>query len=145
MDYLNHNLEGLRHTCTALAAAVKDASGGVLLLKESREGSVSAMCEGQWIHSAYDPRKEAKAWAKAQLREWQAGEVAVVLGVGLLYHVEALAAVKGGIMSGPDRYCGCSNCRWNRIPMVRRPCSVPWIGFYQVRRKLWSWGLVATR
>lgn len=94
MDYLNHNLEGLRYTCPALAAAVKDAPGGVFTLKESREGSISAMCEGQWIHSAYDPRKEAKAWAEAQLREWQAGEVAVVLGVGLLYHVEALVAVK---------------------------------------------------
>lgn len=94
VDYLNHNLEGLQRTCLALAAAVRDASGGVLMLKESREGSVSAMCEGQWIHSAYDPRKEAKGWAEAQLREWQAGELAVVLGVGLLYHVEALAAVK---------------------------------------------------
>jgi spore maturation protein CgeB len=49
---------------------------------------------GQWVHSAYDPRKEAKAWAEAQLREWHAGEIAVVLGVGLLYHVEALAALK---------------------------------------------------
>lgn len=94
MDYLTLNLEGLRHTCPALAAAVKDSPGGVLTLKESREGSVSAMCEGQWIHSAYDPRKEAKTWAEAQLRDWQAGEIAVVLGVGLLYHVEALAAVK---------------------------------------------------
>jgi spore maturation protein CgeB len=94
VDYLNHNLEGLQRTCLALAAAVRDASGGVLMLKESREGSVSAMCEGQWIHSAYDPRKEAKGWAEAQLREWQAGELVVVLGVGLLYHVEALAAVK---------------------------------------------------
>ncbi len=94
MDYLNHNLEDLRRTCPALAAAVKDSPGGVLTLKESREGSVSAMCEGQWIHSAYDPRKEAKAWAEAQLREWQAGELAVVLGVGLLYHVEALVALK---------------------------------------------------
>ncbi|MBH0206598.1 MAG: glycosyltransferase [Nitrospira sp.] len=94
MDHLNHNLEDLRRTCPALAAAVKDSPGEVLTLKESREGSVSAMCEGQWIHSAYDPRKEAKAWAEAQLREWQAGELAVVLGVGLLYHVEALVALK---------------------------------------------------
>ena len=94
MDYVTHNLESLRHTCPALAAVVKDASGGVLTLEESREGSVSARCAGQWIHSAYDPRKEAKAWAEAQLREWHAGEIAVVLGVGLLYHVEALAALK---------------------------------------------------
>lgn len=94
MESITHNLEVLRRTCPALAAAVKDAPGGVLTLKPSREGSVSAMCEGQWIHSAYDPRKEAKTWAEAQVREWQAGELAVVFGGGLLYHVEALAVLK---------------------------------------------------
>jgi spore maturation protein CgeB len=91
MDYLTNNLNGLRRMCPALAAGVTDSPGGLITLKESREGSVSAMYEGQWIHSAYDPRKEARTWAEAQLREWKAGEMAVVLGVGLLYHVEALA------------------------------------------------------
>lgn len=94
MDYLTNNLESLRNTSPALAGAVKDSPGGILTLKESREGSVSAMCGGQWIHSAYDPRREARAWAEAQLLEWKAAELGVVFGVGLLYHVEALAALK---------------------------------------------------
>jgi spore maturation protein CgeB len=46
------------------------------------------------VHSGYDPRKEAQAWAEDQSREWKAGELGVVFGVGLLYHVEALVARK---------------------------------------------------
>lgn len=64
----------------------------------SREGSVTAKYGDQWIHSAYDPRKEARMWGEAQLKEWRSGEIGVVLGVGLLYHVEALA-----VMSTDDR------------------------------------------
>lgn len=94
MDYLSQNLEGLRNTFPALMQAVKDCGGGLLTMTASREGSASATHDGQWVHSSYDPRKEARAWADAQLREWQAGEIGVVLGVGLLYHVEALAAIK---------------------------------------------------
>lgn len=52
------------------------------------------MCDGQWIHSSYDPKKEAVGWAEAQLKEWNEGEIGVVVGVGLLYHVEALMAAK---------------------------------------------------
>jgi spore maturation protein CgeB len=94
VDYLTQNLEGLRKTFPALMEAAKNSRGGVLTITPSREGSASATHEGQWIHSSYDPRKEARAWAEAQVREWKAGEIGVVLGVGLLYHVEALAAIK---------------------------------------------------
>ncbi|MGZ8364956.1 MAG: glycosyltransferase family protein [Nitrospira sp.] len=52
------------------------------------------MYQGQWVHSAYDPKKEARSWAEQQVKEWKTGEWGVVLGVGLLYHVEALALVK---------------------------------------------------
>lgn len=94
MNYLGQNLEGLHKTFPALKSALLDCPGGVLAITPSREGSPSATHAGQWLHSAYDPRKEARAWAEAQLREWNEGEFGVVLGVGLLYHVEALAAIK---------------------------------------------------
>lgn len=94
MTYLRENLEGLRKTVPAFVEAVVSSSGGRLSVCASREGSVTAKGDGQWVHSAYDPRKEARAWAEAQLREWKEGELAVVLGVGLLYHVEALAVIK---------------------------------------------------
>ena len=94
MEYLNQNLTMLRQTAPDLAAAVKESAGGVLSIVSSREGAPSATYHGQWVHSAYDPKKEARAWAEQQVGEWKAGELGVVLGVGLLYHVEALALVK---------------------------------------------------
>lgn len=94
MEHLNQNLEILRRRFPTFVGAVKESHGGVLTIVPSREGSPSATYQGQWVHSAYDPRKEARAWAEQQVREWKEGELGIVLGVGLLYHVEALAAVK---------------------------------------------------
>ena len=94
MAYLDTNLEGLRKTFPDLVSAVQTRAGGTLSIAPSREGSPSAQYDGHWLHSAYDPRKEAKAWAEAHAKDWLAGELGVVLGVGLLYHVEALAAIK---------------------------------------------------
>jgi spore maturation protein CgeB len=94
VEYLNQNFERLRQTYPELIGAVKESRGGVLTIVPSREGLPSATHQGQWVHSAYDPQKEARAWAEQQVQEWKAGEVGVVLGVGLLYHVEALALVK---------------------------------------------------
>ncbi len=94
MSYVRENLEGLRKTVPAFVEAVMSSAGNRLSMSSSREGSVTAKCDGQWVHSAYDPRKEAGTWAEAQRCEWKEGELGVVLGVGLLYHVEALAAIK---------------------------------------------------
>lgn len=96
MSCLLENLERLGHTDPALADAVRSAPGGVLWLLPSREGAVTAKCGDRWIHSSYDPRKEAHSWANAQLKEWKDNEIGVVFGVGLLYHVEALALLKQG-------------------------------------------------
>ncbi|MBH0198480.1 MAG: glycosyltransferase [Nitrospira sp.] len=94
MTYVRENLEGLRKTVPAFVEAVMSSAGNRLSMSSSREGSVTATCDGQWVHSAYDPRKEARTWAEAQRCEWKEGELGIVLGVGLLYHVEALAAIK---------------------------------------------------
>lgn len=93
MGHLNHNVERLRQRWPALVSALQESAGGLLTTTASREGSPSATYQGQWVHSAYDPRKEATSWAEQQVGEWKPGELAVVLGVGLLYHIEALAQV----------------------------------------------------
>ena len=90
MEYLNQNLEHLRQSRAELVEAIRNSAGGALTVVPSREGTPSATHQGQWVHSAYDPKKEARSWAEQQLKEWKPEEVAVVLGVGLLYHVEAL-------------------------------------------------------
>lgn len=94
MELLHTNLDGIRRTFPDLVSALLESPGGRLTITSSREGSPSAKQDEHWIHSAYDPRTEARSWADLQTKEWQAGELGVVLGVGLLYHIEALAAVK---------------------------------------------------
>ncbi len=93
MGYFHQNVERLRQKWPALVTAVRESVGGVLAVVASREGFPSATHQGQWVHSAYDPRKEAQSWAEQQVGEWKTGELGVVLGVGLLYHIEALAQV----------------------------------------------------
>ncbi|MDR4494359.1 MAG: glycosyltransferase [Nitrospirales bacterium] len=56
----------------------------------SKSGIPAAMVNHHWIHSAYDPQKEAERWAVQQLKNCRPGEVLLIFGVGLLYHVEAL-------------------------------------------------------
>lgn len=73
-----------------LVAKVREAEGGVLQIREARNGLPTALVNGRWLHSGYDPVREGTAWAETQGRTVQSGEVAVVWGVGLLYHVEAL-------------------------------------------------------
>lgn len=78
-----------------LAAQIRASSGGLLEIKESRNGMATATCGGRWVHSSYDPRQEAERWAEGHLAAWQPNETAVILGVGLLYHVEALCRRSG--------------------------------------------------
>ena len=53
-------------------------------------GLPTAECHGRRIHSAYDPVREAHTWADSQTVSDHSHETIVVLGIGLLYHVEAL-------------------------------------------------------
>ncbi len=96
MNNLPDNLKWLGKTAPALADAVRSAPGGILSLLPSREGTVTAKCGDRWIHSSYNPRKEAHSWVNAQCKEWKDDEVGVVLGVGLLYHVEAIMSRRQG-------------------------------------------------
>ena len=90
MNILHDNLKRLASRHQDLAAAVKSAVGGVLTIEPSRTGVPSARRSGRWVHSAYDPVREAQTWADTHAAACQSGEMVVVAGVGLLYHVEAL-------------------------------------------------------
>jgi len=90
MTHLHHNLDLLAARDRDLAAAVKSAAGGLLTIEPARNHVPSARRAGRWIHSAYDPLREAQTWAAAHATACQPGETVVVAGVGLLYHVEAL-------------------------------------------------------
>jgi spore maturation protein CgeB len=90
MNSFEANVSRLAQSDAALAAAIRQRGGGILEIVPARAGMPSARAHGRWIHSAYDPIKEAQAWAESQ--SYQEGETLVVFGVGLLYHVEALCA-----------------------------------------------------
>lgn len=92
MNVFEANLAAIATKAPALAAAIREAPGGALQVTSSRTGTPTATALGRAIHSAYDPRREAEAWANAHASACRPGEVVIVLGVGLLYHVEALRA-----------------------------------------------------
>jgi len=90
MTCLNKNVTRLASSAPDLAASLKTASGGVLTIEPARSGAPSARRSGRWIHSAYDPIREAETWAETHVPTCHEGETIIVAGVGLLYHVEAL-------------------------------------------------------
>lgn len=92
MNPFSMNCARLTGRQTPLAARLRESGGGVLDIRPAKNGLPTACANGKWIHSAYDPVSEAAVWAEAQAGVVQSGEIAVVLGVGLLYHVEALRA-----------------------------------------------------
>lgn len=93
MNVFERNLTVLRHCDPQLAAVVREAEGGVLSVAPSRSGMPTASVSNRAIHSAYDPQREARAWAEAHAPTCTENEAVVVFGVGLLYHVEALRRV----------------------------------------------------
>lgn len=90
MNILHDNVKYLASRHQDLATAITSAAGGVLTIEPARSGVPSAKRAGRWIHSAYDPLREAQTWADTHAQACRAGETVVVAGIGLLYHVEAL-------------------------------------------------------
>ncbi len=90
MNIFQGNLDRLASRHQDLATAVTSSAGGALTIEPSKSGPPSARRSGRWIHSAYDPLREADTWAETHTPACREGETVVVAGVGLLYHVEAL-------------------------------------------------------
>ena len=90
MNHFAANIISLAKRYPDLAASLKAARGKMLTIEPARNGMPSARRAGRWIHSAYDPLREAETWADRHAAACHAGETIVVSGVGLLYHVEAI-------------------------------------------------------
>jgi spore maturation protein CgeB len=98
MNTLESNLAVLAACHPRLACAVKEAGSGTLTVTPARSGLPTAQHNGRWLHSAYDPVREAETWAVDQLSSCRQGEMLVVMGVGLLYHADALRRHMAGDM-----------------------------------------------
>ena len=90
MNVFQKNIEILRGQDPRLAAQLLETTGGTLSIQTAKSGLPTAMVHNRTIHSSYDPLREAERWANHQVKDCQSGETLVVLGVGLLYHVEML-------------------------------------------------------
>lgn len=93
MNRVEANCRLVASTQPEAAGQLRQTSGGFLEVTPARSGLPTAKVGERWIHSAYDPQHEARQWAEAQRALLKDGEVAVVIGVGLLYHLEALCAL----------------------------------------------------
>jgi spore maturation protein CgeB len=90
VSVLKQNVSLLRRQNQALAAQILQVPGGTLAIQPAKSGMPTALVNSRYIHSAYDPVREAERWAEQRIKDCQTGETIVVLGVGLLYHVQAL-------------------------------------------------------
>ena len=90
MSLIQDNLKIIASKNPALAQELQHATGGVLNLCQAKNGMPTARVADRWVHSSYDPWKEAHAWAEETAQEHQSGEALLIFGVGLLYHVEVL-------------------------------------------------------
>ena len=90
MNIFQHNLALLGKSAPALGSQLDSTSGRFLTIQTSKSGIPTATLDHQWIHSAYDPPKEAERWALQKIKECRTGEALLIFGVGLLYHVESL-------------------------------------------------------
>jgi spore maturation protein CgeB len=90
MNVLKQNISILRHQDQVVAGQILQVPGGILAIQPAKSGMPTALVNSRYIHSAYDPVREAERWAQQRIKDCQTGDTIVVLGVGLLYHVQAL-------------------------------------------------------
>jgi len=93
MSLLEDNIRMIQSQDPALALRLKSVSGKLLNIMPARNSMPTARVGERWIHSAYDPQREAETWAGEAIKEHRAGEAVLLFGVGLLYHVEAISSI----------------------------------------------------
>src|SRR5207245_6162237 len=95
MSHLEENLAALGAHAPTRASVIASATPLGAVVEASRSGEPPLFADGVLLHSRDHPAREAKLWAGRQRAQLEVEEIetAVVLGFGLGYHVEALAAV----------------------------------------------------
>jgi spore maturation protein CgeB len=101
--FFEKNLRTLAGRDPARAAAIEAAAPLDATLDPTPGGLPTLTAGGVLLHSRHDPRREAERWAAAAA-EGEPADTAVVLGLGLGYHAEALAATWPGrcVVAEPD-------------------------------------------
>ena len=90
MSLLQDNLCFLRTDNPELVQLLQNSGGGALTISQAKNGMPTARVMDRWVHSGYDPWREAESWSEQVNKDYQSTEALLILGVGLLYHIEAL-------------------------------------------------------
>ena len=103
MSHLTKNVEVLRKRDPELATRLEACHPGPEYMVESaRNGEPTLKLRDTYLHSPYNPGKEASDWARAVAAE-RPGEEVTLLGLGLGHHLKALAAENfSGAIIEPD-------------------------------------------
>ncbi len=106
-DHLEANLRALAARDPAGAAAIAAAPPLSVVPEGGAGGHPTLVVDGVLLHNRSDPVREGTHWAARQRQQLETrdGATAAVLGFGLGYHVEALAAAWPGriVVIEPDR------------------------------------------
>ncbi len=85
------NIQQLRLTDRELADGISNAGQSVdVVISESRSGAPTLQVNNTYIHSSYDPVKEAKEWLKNNEQYIHGADNIVVFGFGLGFHLNEL-------------------------------------------------------
>jgi spore maturation protein CgeB len=107
MSILADNLAALATRDPDLATLLVTTAPLAGTIETTRAGHPTLGVDGVLLHNRVDPAREARAWAGEARARLERNEAAVagVLGFGLGYHVEALAAAWSGriVVFEPDR------------------------------------------
>ncbi len=95
MTVFDHNLRALRSKYPALRAELRHSRSQKLRPIQTRSGLPSATWEGVYVHSKYDPKREAAGVLKEQ--DLEGITAAVFFGFGLGYMVECFLDLHPGI------------------------------------------------
>lgn len=68
-----------------------DERNSTISLEMARNGSPVPVCNGIYLHSIYDPEKEAESFVETYERQLTQKNHVLILGLGLGYHVEKVA------------------------------------------------------
>jgi spore maturation protein CgeB len=104
MNLYAANLEAVRRSDPSLAELLDTvAPSGEYAVVPARNGLPTAKLRDAYLHSHYDPQREAEQWADGVGASLSPQEAVTVLGFGLGWHLKALAARGfGGVVLEQD-------------------------------------------
>lgn len=95
------NLKAIQEADVDLFNALQEADDSNVEIHQSKTGHPIPKVDGTFVHSAYDPIKEANTFINSHKSIVESQNVLLVMAYGFGYHVEVLAKM---VLENPDKY-----------------------------------------